>query len=186
MLKIAREKDKKAKIRFVQGNMKNLEKVIQKGEKFDATICLGQASASLMTNKDVQAFFNGLHKILKRNGLFVFNARNAKKINEEYLNKIRLDQTINEEKLQLLILTYNTRDSQNPNIIIWKPIYLIKENDSVDLQIREHKLRWFEFSVLKKTITENGFKIMATYSGPKKGKFNENEDMDIWFVTTVK
>jgi ubiquinone/menaquinone biosynthesis C-methylase UbiE len=185
MLKIAKEKDKEAKIRFLQGDMKKLEKVIPKGQRFDAAICLGQVFSHLMTDKDVQAFLNRLHKILKQNGLFVFSARNAKKINEEYLNKLRLDHMINEEKLQLLILAHNIRDSQNPNIIVWNPIYLMKENNKVDLQIREHKLRWFEFSTLKKIMTENGFKIVAIYSGPMKEKFNEDEHADMWFVTTA-
>jgi ubiquinone/menaquinone biosynthesis C-methylase UbiE len=185
MLKIAKEKDKEAKIRFIQGDMKKLEKVIPKGQRFDAAICLGQVFSHLMTDKDVQAFLNRLHKILKQNGLFVFSARNAKKINEEYLNKLRLDHMLNEEKLQLLVLTYNIRDSQDPNIIVWNPMYLMKQNSKVDLQIREHKLRWFEFSTLKKIMTENGFKIIATCSGPMKEKFKEDEHTDMWFVTTA-
>jgi len=186
MLEIAKAKDKEAKIKFIKGDMKKLEKVVPKGQRFDAAICLGQVFSHLMTNKDVQALLNGLHKILKQNGLFVFSARNAKKINEECLNKLRLDHMINEEKLQLLILTYNTRDLQDSNIIVWNPIYLIKQNSKVDLQIKEHKLRWFEFSTLKKIITENGFKIVAIYSGPMKEKFKEEEHTDMWFVTTIK
>jgi 2-polyprenyl-3-methyl-5-hydroxy-6-metoxy-1,4-benzoquinol methylase len=185
MLKIAKAKDKEAKIRFIQGDMKKLEKVISKGQRFDAGICLGQVFSHLMTDKDVQAFLNRLHKILKQNGLFVFSARNAKKINEEYLNKLRLDHMLNEEKLQLLMLGHNIRDSQDPNIIVWNPIYIIKENSKVDLQIREHKLRWFEFSTLKKIITKNGFKIVTIYSGPMKEKFKEDEHTDMWFVTTA-
>jgi SAM-dependent methyltransferase len=186
MLKIAKTKDKESKIRFMQGDMKKLEKVIPKGQKFDAAICLGQVFYHLMKGKDVQAFFSGLHKILKQNGLFVFSARNAKKINEEYLNKLCLDHVVNEEKLQLVVLAYNMRDSQNPNITVWNPIYLVKENNKVDLQIREHRLRWFEFSKLKKIVTENGFKIIATYSGPAKEKFKEDEHTDMLFVTTAK
>ena len=186
MLEIAKAKDKEAKIKFIQGDMKKLEKVVPKGQRFDAAICLGQVFSHLMTNKDVQALLNRLHKILKQNGLFVFSARNAKIINEEYLNKLRLDHMINEGKLQLLILTYNTRDLQDSNIIVWNPIYLIKQNSKVDLQIREHKLRWFKFSTLKKIITEKGFKIVAIYSGPMKEKFKEEEHTDMWFVTTIK
>ncbi len=166
--------------------MKNLGKAISKSEKFDAAICLGQVSSSLMTNRDVKAFFNGVHKILKKNGLLVFNARNAKKINEEYLNRLRLDHMVNEEKLQLLLLTYNTRDPQDPNIIVWRPIFLMKENNKVKLQIREHKLRWFEFSTLKKIITENHFETLATYSGPQKEKFDEDDHVNIWLVATAK
>jgi ubiquinone/menaquinone biosynthesis C-methylase UbiE len=186
MLKIAKMKDKEAKIKFIQGDMRKLEKVVLKGQRFDAAICLGQVFSHLMTDKDVQAFFGRLHKILKQNGLFVFSARNAKKINEEYLNKLQLDHMLNEEKLQLVILAHNTRDSQNPNIILWNPIYLMKEKNKVDLQIREHKLRWFDFSKLKRIIKENGFEIIAAYSGPMKEKFKEDEHTDMWFVTTVK
>jgi ubiquinone/menaquinone biosynthesis C-methylase UbiE len=185
MLKIAKEKDKERKIKFIRGDMKKLEKVILKGQGFDAAICLGQVFSHFMTDKDLHAFLNRLHKILKQNGLFIFSARNAKKINEEYLNKLLLDHILNEEKLQLLMLAHNTRDSQNPNIIVWNPIYLIKQDSKVDLQIREHKLRWFEFSTLKKIMTENGFKIIATYSGPMKEKFNEDEHTDMWFLTTA-
>jgi len=91
MLKIAKEQDKEAKIRFIQADMKELERVIPKSQKFDAAICLGQTFYHLITNKDVQTFLNGLHKILKRNQLFIFNARNARKISEDYLNKLLLD-----------------------------------------------------------------------------------------------
>jgi ubiquinone/menaquinone biosynthesis C-methylase UbiE len=186
MIKIAKKKDKKAKIRFIQGDMNKLEKVIPKSQRFDAAICLGQVFSHLMTDKGVQAFLNRLYKILKQNGLFVFSARNAKKINEEYLNKLRLDHMLNEEKLQLLMLGHNIRDSQDPNIIVWNPMYIIKENSKVDLQIREHRLRWFEFSTLKKIVTKKGFKIVTIYSGPMKEKFKEDEHTDMWFVTTAK
>jgi len=185
MLKIAKEKDKERKIRFIRGDMKKLEKVISKGQRFDAGICLGQVFSHLITDEDVQAFLSRLHKILNQNGLFVFSARNAKKINEEYLNKLRLDHMLNEEKLQLLVLAHNIRDSQNPNIIVWNPIFLMKENNKVNLQIKEHKLRWFEFSTLKKIMTENGFKMVTIYSGPMKEKFKEDEHADMWFVTTA-
>ena len=61
-----------------------------------------------------------------------------------------------------------------------------QENNKVDLQIREHKLRWFEFSTLKRIITENGLEIIATYSGLKKEKFKEDEHSDMWFVTITQ
>lgn len=186
MLKIAKEKDKDAKIRFIQGDMRKLEKVIPKGKKFDAAICLGQAFSNLITNIDVHAFFDGVHRILRKKGLFVFDARNARKISEERLNRLLLDHIVTEERLQLLLLTYNTRHPRNRNIIIWRPIYLMKENDKVDLQIREHKLRWSHYSMLKKTLTEKGFEVAATYSGNTKEEFNEDEHANVWFVTITK
>lgn len=127
-----------------------------------------------------------MHKILRRNGLLIFDARNARKIREEYLNKLFLDHIIMEEKLQLLLLGYNTRHSRNRNVIIWRPIYLMRENGKVDLQIREHKLRWFYFSRLKRMLTEKGFEVIATYSGTTKEEFKEDEHRTMWFVTTAK
>ena len=88
-----------------------------------------------------------------------------------------------EEQLQLLLLFYNTRHPQNQNMIIWRPIYLIKESDKVDLQMREHKLRWFHFSSLKKMLIKNGFKVIATYSGTTKEELKEDKHMEMWLVT---
>jgi 2-polyprenyl-3-methyl-5-hydroxy-6-metoxy-1,4-benzoquinol methylase len=186
MLRIARRKDKKSKIRFMHEDMKKLGNVISKGQKFDGAICLGHVFYHLMTDEDLQAFLNELHNTLKRNGLFVFNARNAKKMNEKYLNVLRLDHMVNEEKTQSVIFSYNSRDLRDPNILVWRPICILKENEKMDLQIREHRLRWFEFSPLEKIIKENGFDVLATYSGPKKEKFRENEHDDMWFVTRAK
>jgi 2-polyprenyl-3-methyl-5-hydroxy-6-metoxy-1,4-benzoquinol methylase len=186
MLKIAKTKDKRAKIQFKQGDMKKLSTVIPKTRRFDAAISLGQVSSHLYTDNEAQTFLNGVHSILKTNGLFVLSARNAKKINDEYLDKLRLDHMIiNEEKLQLVILAQNSRDHQDPNTMVWRPIYLIKEHGKVDLQIREHKLRWFEFSDLKKLLTENGFETKAVYSETGKEPFDENIHAEMWFIATA-
>jgi len=183
MLKIAKEKDKDKKIKFLRGDMRRIEEILSERQKFDAAICLGQVFSHLLTDKEVHIFLKKIYNALKKNGIFVFNAKNAKKIREEYLDKLVLDHMINEEKLQVLILGYNTRDLENPNIIVWRPIYLIKEKGEVDFQIREHKLRRFEFSRLEKMLTESGFKILAIYSSPQKEKFLEDEHNDMWFVT---
>jgi SAM-dependent methyltransferase len=185
MLKIARNKGKKAKITFMLGDMRKLGKDFSKSQKFDAAICLGQVFHHLVNRNDLPTFLEELHKILRRNGLFVFCTRNAKKIKDEYLNTLRLDHMVNEEKLQLAIFSYNSRDLEDPNILVWRTIYILKEDDKVDFQIREHRLRWFEFSPLKQIIRENRFKIITTYSGPQREKFTENDHQDMWFVTTA-
>jgi ubiquinone/menaquinone biosynthesis C-methylase UbiE len=186
MLGIAKKKCRSAGSRFVQGDMKKLENAVRRSKRFDAAFSLGHACSHLYTDTEVQLFLKGVHKVLKKNGLFVFNINNAKKINEDYLNRLLLDHVVNEERLQIIVLAHNTRDLQNPNIVCWKPIYLTKKNGKMDLQIREHRLRWFEFSTLKKLIAENSFEVVAVYSGPAKEEFNENLHKDAWFVTTAK
>lgn len=186
MLKLAKEKSLETEIEFIQGDMRNIKNLIPEGQKFDGAICLGITFCHLIENKDVQAFLNGLHKILRKNGLFIFNARNARKIDEGHLNRLILDHIIMDEGLQLLFLFYNTRDTQNKNVIVWRPIYLINKGGKVDFQIREHKLRWFQFSKLKRMLTEHDFKVVATYSGPTKEEFKEEKNAEMWFVTTAK
>lgn len=183
MLRMARKKDKAKVVKFLQGDMRRLNKVVQKGLKFDAAICLGYTFFHLITDNDVSMFLKGLHSILKENGVFVFNARNAKKINEEKLEKLFLDHIISEEKFQMIVLSHNSRHPQNPNVMIWRPIFLIKEKNKVDLKIREHKLRWFHFSELEKMLIENGFDLTATYSGNSKETFLEEKHESMWFIT---
>ena len=185
MLRIAKEKRKEAKIKFIQGDMRKLKEIIPRNRKFDAAICLGQAFSSLTTNRDANAFFSGVHKMLRKNGLFVLGARNAKMINEDYLNKILLEHMLVEKRLQLLVLAYNTRHERKHDVIVWRPIFLMKENDKVDFQMREHKLKWIKYATLMKMLAKNHFTIMSIYSGNTKEKFNEDKHTNMWFVTTA-
>jgi SAM-dependent methyltransferase len=185
MLRIARSKVKGAKLRFFQGEMKTLRAIIPKHMKFDAAIALGQVSSHLYSDHDVQVFLKSLLTILKEGGLFVFSARNAAKIKEEYLNKLVLDHLMNEKRMQLAILAQNSRDANDPNVIVWRPIYLMNEDGKVDLQVREHRLRWFEFSTLKKLLTKNYFDIDAVLSGPSRERFEEQKHIEMWFVATA-
>lgn len=84
------------------------------------------------------------------------------------------------------MFVHNNRDPQDPNIIVWKPIYLINENGIVDLQIREHKLRWHKVSTLKKLLVSSGFEIETVYSGPLKERFKEDVHSEMWFVAIAK
>jgi ubiquinone/menaquinone biosynthesis C-methylase UbiE len=186
MLRKAREKTRGAKIAFLHGDMRELAKIVPKDRKFDAAICLGFATAHLLANKNVKTFLSGLHSVLKKNGLFVCNVRNAGKIREDRLNKLNLDHLVNEEKCQLVVLAYNTRHPRDRNIIVWRPIFFINRNGKLDFQIREHKLRWFKFSTWKRLLIENGFDLMFVYSGPAKQEFKEDEHEVMWFVAKTR
>jgi ubiquinone/menaquinone biosynthesis C-methylase UbiE len=65
MLEIARQKNKDGKIKFIRGDMRKLD-ILEKEEKFDAAICLGQTFSCLITNKDISMFLKGTHCILKK------------------------------------------------------------------------------------------------------------------------
>jgi hypothetical protein len=126
-----------------------------------------------------------VRKILKRNGLFVFNARNARKIDEAYLDNLRLRHLVNDDEIQIVILEHSVRDPRDPNTIVWRPIFLVKKDDRVDLQIKEHKLHWFQFQELERLLLESDFRLVSTYSGPLGETFNEDLHADMWFVTAT-
>lgn len=186
MLKVAKSKDKGSRTRFIQGEMKALRDVIPESEIFDAAISLGQVTSHLHTDLDVEAFLRGMHAILKKGGLLVLSATNAAKISEECLNRLLLDHLVNERKIQIAVLAQNNRDSKDPNTIIWRPLYLIKQNGKVDFRIREHRLRWFQFSALKKLLMKNYFDIDAVLSGPSRERFEEQKHIEMWFVATAR
>jgi hypothetical protein len=83
-------------------------------------------------------------------------------------------------------LAYSTRDLRDRNTIVWRPIFLMNDNGKVDFQIREHRLRWFQPSTLKKLLTENGFEIIGRYVGPNKDALEECVRATMWFVTAAE
>jgi SAM-dependent methyltransferase len=185
MLEIAKGKIRAKGITIKQGDMKELPNIFPR-ERFDAAISLGHVAYHLNTAEEARAFFKGVHKILKRNGLFVFNARNAKKIDDNLLNNLRLGHLVNEDKVQIVVMEHNTRDPTDPNTIIWRSIFLVKENERVDFQTREHKLRWFQFKELKRLLLRSGFRLVSTYAGSTGEAFKENLHADMWFAATAK
>lgn len=183
MIAQAKRKDRRGKVTFLVGDMKRIDKVVPANARFDAAICLGNAFQHLTTDRYVCAFLNRLSKMLRTGSLFVFSARNVRKISEDHLNRLQLDHMLTENNLQLLVLAYNTRDTRNPNVVVWRPIFLMNKNGKVDMQIREHKLRWFEPSELKRLLTRNHFEVLKQYSGPDKKVFDENEHATMWLIT---
>jgi len=184
MLKTARKKDRGGKVRFIEGDMKHIESILSGLKRFDAAISLGQVFNHLYTDQQVEDFLSELLNVLRKKGLFVFNANNALKINDELLNRLVLDHVLLEDKMQLAILAQNRRDPNDSNTIVWTSLYLTKIGDKVDFQAREHRLRWFEFKSLKKQLLKTGFEIEAVYSGPSKQSFDELVHAEMWFVCT--
>ena len=182
MLEIARNKIHNRKITLKQGDMREIARIFPKG-RFDGAYMLGNVAYHLNSDQETRSFFKGVHKVLKADGIFVFNARNAKKINEARLDNLLLDHLVNDNAIQIAILNYNTRDEKDPNTIIWRPIFLLKENNKVDFQVREHRLRWFQFRKIEKLLHQTGFKLVSTYSGSSEETFDEILHANMWFVT---
>jgi SAM-dependent methyltransferase len=186
MLKVARGKDRSGRVRFLEGDMRDIGNSVPGLKGFDAAISLGHVFYHLYTDQQLKGFLAGLLSVLRKGGLFVFNARNVVRINEDFLNRLMLDHLVREDRLQVAVLTQNRRDADDPNIIVWRPMYLMNTGGRVDFQVREHRLRWFRFDLLKTALLESGFEIEAVYSGPSKERFDEGKHADMWFVVTVR
>jgi len=185
MLEIARSKIHNRKIDLKQGDMRDIARIFQE-ERFDGAYMLGNVAYHLNSDEDARCVLKGIHKVLKASGVFVFNARNAKKMNESYLDNLLLDHIVNDQEVQIAVLGHNVRDTEDPNTMIWRPIFLVKENNKVDFQIREHRLRWFEFHEVEKLLLQTGFRLMSTYSGPSEETFDEILHANMWLVTLRK
>jgi len=185
MLEIAKNKVHSRKISLRKVDMRNIARTLPEAI-FDGAYMLGHVAYHLDSDKEARNFLKGVHKVLKTGGVFVFNARNAKKINESYLDNLLLDHLVNDKEVQIAVLNCNVRDAEDPNTIIWRPIFLVKENNKVDFQIREHRLHWFEFHKMEKLLLQAGFRLMSTHSGPYEEKFDELLHADMWFVTQSK
>jgi len=184
MLKMARKKDKRRKVRFIQGDMNDIEAILPAPKNFDAAFSLGQVLQHLYTDRQVKDFLGSLLTVLRKRGLLVFNVNNAAKINDQWLNRFVLDHLVHEEGMQVAVLAQNRRDIDDANTIIWTPLYLTRIDNKVDFQVREHRLRWFEFKPLEKLLMKMGFEIEAVYSGPLKERFEEHVHLQMWFVAT--
>jgi ubiquinone/menaquinone biosynthesis C-methylase UbiE len=185
MLEIARNKIHNRRINLMQADMRDIASIFPEG-RFDGAYMLGHVAYHLKSDGEAGSILKGVHRVLKTGGVFVFNARNAKKIDESYLDNLLLDHLVNDQGVQIAVLGYNARDAEDANTIIWRPIFLVKENNKVDFQIREHRLHWFEFRRMKKLLLQADFRLMSTYSGPSEETFDEILHADMWFVTLSK
>ena len=185
MLLIARDKLHDRKVAFKQTDMRNIASIFPEGN-FDGAYMLGNVAYHLNSDQDAKSFLKGVRKVLRAGGLFVFNARNARKIDESYLDDLLLDHIVNEKGLQIVVLGHNVRDARDPNTIIWRPIFLVKEGNKVDFQVREHRLHWFEFHKMQKLLFQAGFKLTSAYSGPSEETFDEILHSNMWFVVLSK
>jgi len=77
--------------------MKKLANIFPEG-RFDGAISLGHVAYHLNTDREARIFLEGVHKILRKNGLFIFNARNARKIDESRLNNLFLDHLVDDNE----------------------------------------------------------------------------------------
>jgi len=179
MVKRAKGKNKWENVKFFVEDIRELNF----REEFDATICLGVTIAHMVTDRDMDMFFASIYNALRSEGIFIFNAKNAKRIDESLLNKLRPGEYVNVEDLRIMSLDFVSRDKENPNVLIWEPIWFIKEGSTVDFIRRKIKLRWFYKDEIMSFIKKHNFRVIEVLGDSLTGDtFDETIHSEMYFV----
>jgi len=158
MLNLARKNA--PEVKFLKQDMGNLKLK----QKFDAVICLGRSFTYITTNKDVEKALNSFNRVLKRNGILIFDNFNAEKPIRNFDRYKRRTETI---KLNDKVVVRKHKQSWNLSTGItwnWNCEYIIKQNNKMIQKLKDSSvLRGFLKSELEYFLEKTGFKILEFY-----------------------
>ncbi len=192
MLEKARKKISEADTHphFILGDITQTYSILESANiplPFDAIISMSSSLAHLTDDKSLIRTLEEGRKVLKEKGVFIFCVGNAEKIQDDLLNKLRMDTIVNEASLQIALLAYNFKDASNPDTLVWNSLWFINEHGKPDFQVRTHLLRWFRYGSLKTILENHGYTILQTY-GDVLGQeqFDSNKHDTIFMVCQRK
>jgi SAM-dependent methyltransferase len=122
MLDIARTEVKEDT--FVQCDMRNLSF----NQQFDSVLITGRSLAYVIDNKGIIDTFNGIHKSLKDNGLFVFGIFEANAIFDNFND---FEQNIEHNNKKIRRISKLTRNLETGWTYDWYAKYIIENNGTV-------------------------------------------------------
>jgi len=177
LLNIARRKakEKNLDIKFIDGDMRFL-----KVGSFDAVITMFNAIGHL-SKEDFAKAIKNIGKNLSKNGIYIFDIFNLNALTEKVVHDLKMDQKFEVNGDKIHQIQHSKLDRKNA-ILTSYDNYKIKDkagkikeiNNSFSLQIYTSK-------ELRKTLEENGFKILK-FSDIYGKKFIENKSLNIMVV----
>ncbi len=165
MVELAHFKQGAEAIEFKVGSMASIPNLFPRG--FDAAICMDGLS-SLVDDEAIMAALGGVNAGLRAQGLFVATARNIKRLGDDHLG-LTLGEHLEEDGLEILEIDHYARESPKTGVILWRPIWLIKQKGKASWQLQEHRLRWFRNDEVAHLLNRGGFEVLACY-GDTEGK----------------
>lgn len=152
MLAIAKEVAPKAK--FVQGDMRH----VKLRQKFDAVVISGRSFTYMTTNKDVMNALSSINKVLKKDGLFIFENFNAEEIISIKKKKFVQTAKYNGTKYKRVSTkTLNLKEGWTEN---WCAEYRITKNGKTKVVKDKSILRSFTKDELNLFLKLNKFSVM--------------------------
>ena len=175
MIKLAKEKLRGQNGYFTQADFLSLP---FNHESFDAAICMYWSIAGL-NEQLVKDLFHEAARILKKNGVFVFDTENAEGIKEDLLDTPYIDSYFPD--YDGVVVRANFSAMVEPALVDWHAYYLIEHSGVSELVNDRMNLRFYGRRQLEDLLEETGFRVLEVLSGPSK-KY-EKKSPSLYFIT---
>jgi len=179
MLRRARQKaaEKSSRVEFQLQDMTQLE---VSGAPFDAVICLFDAIGYVQTNEALTKVFDGVHKHLRPDGLFVFEFWHAAAMLRHY-DPVRVRRWETDDSL-ILRISETSLDVANQLSRVTYSIYELKYDGSYSTLTETQVNRYFLLQEMRQWLTSSGFISVKWFAG-----FTDDETItdETWHIVAV-
>lgn len=157
MLSIAENKARthRQNIKFIKQDIRDLKLT----NTFDAIICACDGINYILKDKDLNKTFHGIYKVLRDDGIFIFDISSYYKL-EHILN----NNTIYEEKHNICYCWENEFD-KNTSIITMRLNFFVPEGKLYYRFEEVHQQKAYKSGVIIEKLHECGFFSIKTYDG---------------------
>lgn len=179
MLQIAQERGKKksSSVEFILQDMKSLE---VSERPFDAVICLFDSIGYVVTNEALKQVFKGVHRHLRKGGLFIFEFWHAAPMLKSY-DPLRI-RTWNTKFGQVIRISETTLDCVHQTAKVKYTVIEQEQNNTCTTFEELHENRFFLVQEMKMWLSENDFEPVKFFAG-----FNANKKIkeNTWHIIAV-
>jgi len=177
LLKIARQKAKKAKIdvKFIDGDMRKL-----KVDKFDAAITIFNAVGHL-TKSGFEKAMRNIHRNLNDGGIYIFDILNLEAMTDKVVADFSYHIHAKLEDSQMHGVQCSMVDKTHGRLISYNHDIMQKRAEKPTFEVSKCELQIYSAKELKEMLARNGFETVAQYA-MDGSKFIKNKSLSILTV----
>ncbi len=128
-------------------------------KEFDAAICLGAASAHLLSDEDLHHFLDGVHRALRPNGLLILHVYDKNSFDHSLLGKPVPGETLTDGGIRARSRIKFTLVSEDPLIVNWESFWFVFDRGGLRMVRRSIPMRWYDVDRLENALIEHNFDI---------------------------
>ncbi len=172
MLIVASEKsiDENLSIFYINQSMSELELI----DNYDLIYSTNDSLNYLLTEAEILSTFKSVYKYLSNNGLFVFDLNTIYRF-KSYGNKVFKESTDD------FLYVWENEFDEKTNINTYNVDMFVKDGETYSRSVEEHMERGYEHALIKKMLSECGFKEIKMYGNIDFDTNLEKKDK-IYFV----